>query len=297
MKRLLVVGSVNADLVMRVPRFPGPGETLVADSFATFPGGKGANQAAAAAVRGVLTAFCGAVGQDSLGDFLAAELLRRGVQLDHLARLEAPTGTALILVNAEGENQIVIASGANGRLMPGHVEKALKEVDPAYVMVQLEVSEAAVAAALGPGRRVILNPAPFRPLEADLLARTFLITPNETEFRQLTGSDPGDPIQLEQGADWLHAQGVPHVCVTLGSRGAWWSDGNERRSFAAPVVQPVDTTGAGDAFSGVLAAELARGSSLESAISLAVAAASYSTTRPGTMASYLSEEELSARLS
>lgn len=292
MKRLLVVGSANADLVMRVPRFPAPGETLVGESFATFPGGKGANQAAAAALRGVPTSLCAAVGQDSFGDFLAAELARRDVQLNHLARLDASTGTALILVNAEGENQIVIAPGANAHLAPAHVELALKAVDPAYVLVQLEVSDPAVAAAASSGRRVILNPAPYRPLGADVLARTFLITPNETEFRQLTGCDPDDPIQLKRGADWLHQQDVKHVCVTLGSRGAWWSNGEGATAFAAPAVQPIDTTGAGDALSGVLAAELTRGTPIKAAIPLAVAAASYSTTRAGAMSSYLTENEL-----
>jgi ribokinase len=173
----------------------------------------------------------------------------------------------------------------------------LQAVDPAYVLVQLEVSEAAVAAAAFSGRRVILNPAPYRPIDAEVLARTFLITPNETEFRQLTGCHPDDPAQLKIGADWLHNQGVRHVCVTLGSRGAWWSNGEGVFSFAAPSVQPIDTTGAGDALSGVLAAELTRGTLIESAIPLAVAAASYSTTRAGAMASYLTDSELLPLLS
>jgi ribokinase len=269
----------------------------VGESFATFPGGKGANQAAAAALRGVPTSLCAAAGQDSFGDFLVGELARRDVQLNHLARLHVSTGTAMILVNAEGENQIVIAPGANACLAPAHVELALQAVDPAFVLVQLEVSEAAITAAANSGRRLILNPAPYRPLDAEVLARTFLITPNETEFRQLTGCDPDDPAQLQNGADWLHDQGVQHVCVTLGSRGAWWSDGKGGSAFAAPAVQPIDTTGAGDALSGVLAAELTRGTPIESAIPLAVAAASYSTTRAGAMSSYLTENELFALLS
>ena len=292
MNPLLVVGSANADLVMRVGRFPTPGETLTADSFATFPGGKGANQAAAASLRGVPTALCGAVGQDSLGDFLMAELAHRHVQLEHLARIESPTGTALILVNAEAENQIVIAPGANAQLTAAHVNMAIQAMDPSILLVQLEVSDEAVAAAMRSGRRVLLNPAPYRPLDPSLLAHCEVIIPNETEFRQLTGADPTDTDHRREGAAWLHRHGVKHVCVTLGARGCWWSDGQHEIMVPAPAVKPVDTTGAGDALSGVLAAEMTRGTPMKEALTIAVTAASYSTTRAGAMASYLTESEL-----
>jgi ribokinase len=267
---LVVVGSVNADLVVTVRSLPAPGETVSGGTFEPHHGGKSANQAVAAARLGASVAFVGAVGEDDLGADAVAALEREGIDCSGVARLDdAPTGVALIVVDEAGENLIAVASGANARLADPAVPAGAR-----IVLLGLEVpDEAVLAAARAAGdARIVLNPAPARPLPDELLDLGPILTPNEAEARTLTGEPDAQAAAraLEQRT------GAP-VVVTLGARGALV--GGE--VIAPPRVHPVDTTGAGDAFTGALAAELARGVDIRAAARFATAAAALSTQAAG----------------
>jgi ribokinase len=296
--RVIVVGSVNADLVVRVESLPAPGETVTGGEFARHGGGKGANQAVAAARLGARVALVGAVGDDDLGAEALAELEREGVDVDGVLRLEGvATGVAAIVVDARGENQIAVASGANAALPPEAVERALASVDfvpyrgtkstlevgRTVVVLGHEVPEAVVLAgaraAARAGWTIVLNPAPARALPDELLALAPLLTPNASEACALAGER--DP---ETAARALAGRAGAPVLVTLGARGALLADGGDAQAIPAPAVEPVDTTGAGDAFNGALAAELAAGRALADAARFAVAAASESTRAAGARA-------------
>jgi ribokinase len=273
--RVLVVGSVNADLVVAVARLPAPGETVTGGRFARHGGGKSANQAVAAARLGAAVALVAAVGDDDLGAEALAELEREGVGVGGVARLAGvPTGVALIVVDDAGENQIAVASGANAELDAAAVEAAPGGVGAhAVVLLGLEVPDAAVlagarAGAAG-GARLVLNPAPARPLGDELLRLGPVLTPNAAEARALTGT-----ADAEAAGRALSARTGAAAVVTLGARGALLVEpGGTAERIPAEHVQVVDTTGAGDAFNGALAAELAAGAPLPEAARLAVRAA------------------------
>lgn len=262
-----VVGSANLDLVTRVARMPRPGETLLGGHYAEFAGGKGLNQAVAAARAGARTAFLGAVGRDDAGRRLRAVLDDDGIDAAGVVDTDEPTGRAVILVDDGGENMIVVAPGANGAVT------APPSVDAAVVLAQLEIPVAAVDASFAAGRAggaiTVLNPAPATDLPARLLARCDVIVPNEHE------------LELLGGVDALLALGCGAVVVTRGSRGIDVHTGD--RSFHQPafVVEPVDTTGAGDACCGYIAARLAAGDALHDAVRWGAAAGALATTRPG----------------
>jgi ribokinase len=275
---LVVVGSVNADLVVRTERLPAPGETVTRGTFERHGGGKGANQAVAAARLGADVAVVAAVGDDDFGTEAVAELEREGVDCAGVARLEGePTGVALIVVDAAGENQIAVASGANARLDPALVEEALARAAPRVVLISLEIGDEAVLAGARAGAaasaRLVLNPAPARPLPAELLDLGPLLTPNEAEARALGGAEA-----------LAERTGAP-VVVTLGARGALIVERGRAPEPVAPhAVDAVDTTGAGDAFNGALAGELARGTELAAAARFAAVAAALSTRQRGARA-------------
>lgn len=277
--RVVVVGSVNVDLVVRLPRLPAPGETVSGGSFARHGGGKGANQAVAAARAGARTAIVGRVGADPDGDAALAELAALGIDVAHVARdADAHTGVALIAVDGEGRNQIAVAPGANRAIGPFPTE--LVDAGPGCVLLSFEAPDAvlveAAQAACAAGWTVVCNPAPPRDLDPALLATGPVLVPNEHEAAALAGTD--DPVAAARHLADL--SGAP-VVVTLGAAGALvLADGAVTR-IPAPVVDAVDTTGAGDALCGTLAAGLAAGLGLEAAVRDAVAAASASTTRPG----------------
>lgn len=282
---VLVVGSANMDLVFRTARMPQPGETLLGGQFATHPGGKGANQAVAIGRLGGAVRFVGRVGRDGFGESLRHSLVEAGVSVEHLRVSEAPTGTAGIFVDDAGQNMIVVAPGANGEVTPEDVFAAMQT--PAdVVLAQLEIPLAAVAAAAS-AERFILNPAPACPLPDGVLARCFALTPNESELAALTGG-----ADLSAGCARLLDLGVENVIVTLGERGSYWASRAGGRSFAAPVIQPVDTTAAGDAFNGALAMFLAEGRELANAIPLANCVGALATTRAGAQGSMPSREEV-----
>ncbi|MGY1660695.1 ribokinase [Geodermatophilus sp. SYSU D00705] len=278
-----VVGSLNEDVLVRVGRLPGRGETVIGSGTALAPGGKGANQAAAAGRLGTGVVMVGRVGADPAGERQLAALTAAGVDAGHVQRTpEAPTGTATIPVEeGSGENLIVVVPGANAELRPEDVD-----VDPVrrarVVLLQLEVPLATVAAAAAvAGGTVVLTPAPPQPLPAELLARVDVLVPNEHELVALAGAAPGerDPAEL---ADLARALGAGTVVVTLGARGALLvpADGPALLQ-APPPVEPVDTTGAGDCFCGALGIALADGAAPAEAVALAVTAAALSTTGAG----------------
>jgi ribokinase len=300
--RVIVVGSVNVDLVVRSERLPGPGETVTGGTFARHHGGKGGNQAVAAARLGAPTAFVGAVGDDPFGTEARAALEAEGVALAGLQVIAGEaTGVALILVDGRGENLISVASGANGALRPAHVAAALGALALSaadVVLVSHEIPTPAAREALRLGRaagaRTVLNPAPAGGLDRRTFGQVDVLTPNRTELGQLVSAEarrvgrPGPPADRpERAARTLldassEGAGAGAVLVTLGAAGALLvTAGEPAVELPAPVVRAVDTVGAGDAFNGALAAALAHGRSLEDAARAAVAAGSLATLQAG----------------
>lgn len=298
---IVVVGSLNIDLMVTVPRLPQPGETLAAHKFATLPGGKGANQACAVGRLGGNCRMVGAVGDDAFGEQLLASLQRSSVDITHVMRRKgSSTGVAVIHVAASGENHIVIAPGANAELDEAAVERALSETRGGYLLLQLETPLKTVIAAAqlakSHGMTVLLDPAPAQDLPQELLERVDVLTPNETEAVALVhGERPLTTLgDTEQVARKLMDRGVSRVVVKLGSRGAWVQDMSGGRHFAAPQVKAVDTTAAGDTFNGALAVALAEGKSLDEAIAWANRAAALSVTREGAQTSLPTRQEVEA---
>jgi ribokinase len=278
MTRVVVVGSINMDLVTLAPRFAGPGETLLGERFLTLQGGKGANQAVAAARLGAEVTMVGAVGDDAFGDQLREGLQREGIALDHLHRIDdCGSGTASITV-AGGENQIVIVPAANARLTPAHVERASHAIARAdAVLVQLESPLETVEATLRLGQRlgvpVILNPAPAQPLPLDWLKLARFVTPNQHELAILLGADPNEDFR-----ELMRRTPCP-VVLTRGAEGAWYRDSGEPQSQGGFNVDVVDSTGAGDTFNAALAVFLKE--DLGSAVRKACAAGALSVTQLG----------------
>jgi ribokinase len=284
---IAVVGSVNLDVVVEVPRHPVPGETVIGGDRRELPGGKGANQAVAAARLGATVALVGRVGADDAGRRLRDGLAGEGVDVGHVAEdPDAPTGMALIAVDASGENTIVVSSGANARVDAGDVRAAGDVLAGAAVtLLQHEVGEEAVGAAIATaGGRVVLNPAPARPL----VSSVDVLVPNRGELEALAGRT-GDPVALARGLDGARA-----VVVTLGAEGAVVVEGERAERVAAPRVEAVDTTGAGDTFCGALVQALAEGAALVEAARWATRAAAASVTRLGAQGGMPRREDVPA---
>lgn len=302
--RLVVVGSSNTDMVVRTPHIPVPGETVMGGDFLMNPGGKGANQAVAAARLGGDVTFVARVGADSFGTQARAGFERDGIRTAHvISDSAAPSGVALICVAASGENSIVVAPGANARLSPADVEAARPAfIGADWLLVQLEVPlpavERAVDLAREHGVRVLLNPAPApaTPLPAALLASVDVLTPNQSEAAQLCGLPPGTDLSPEDLARRLLARGVRQVVMTLGAAGGLVADASGCTRFAAAPVHAVDTTAAGDCFSGALAVALGEGQALPAAVRFAALAAGISVTRQGAQASLPTRAEVAGKL-
>jgi ribokinase len=276
-----VVGSVNVDLVVTAATLPRPGETVAGGTFERHGGGKSANQAVAAARLGARVWMVGAVGDDDLGEEAVAALRAEGIDVSAVERLPgSATGVALIVVDEAGENQIAVASGANAELGADAVEAVLRGADGGVALLGFEVPDAPVLAgaraARAAGLAVVVNPAPARELPAALLELSPLLTPNLDEARALAGEDDG-----EAAARTLAARTGAPVVVTLGAEGALVVDGESVARLPAPRVEVVDTTGAGDAFNGALASELAGGVALLDAVDSAIAVAAASTCAAG----------------
>lgn len=289
--RIVVIGSGNTDLVIRVDALPRPGETVLGGSFSQVGGGKGANQAVAAARAGGQVSFVAMLGDDDLGEAALAAYRSEGIDTGHVGRAPGtPSGVALIMVDAAGENAIAVASGANERLAAVDIDRAADVIATAdVVLVQLEIPLETVRHAVGiaaTGRgRVILNPAPARPLDPDLLAMVDLITPNETECQQLTGIAVHDVSSAERAAARLLDLGPRSAVITLGGQGCLVADATILCHLAAHPVTPLDTVAAGDVFNGALAVGLAEGRDLTAAAAFATAAAAIAVTRPGAQGS------------
>jgi len=303
MINILVVGSSNTDMVIRVPHIPGPGETILGGEFTLAPGGKGANQAVAAARAGGHVTFVARVGDDVFGERALANFEADGIDTRFVFRTPgAPSGIALINVDGRGENSISVASGANACLSAGDIERADEAFAAAdIVLLQLEspmeTVRAAAIRARDRGAPVILNPAPARPLDDDLLRLIAVLTPNELEAEFLTGIPVRDESGAREAVARLRARGVVSVVITLGERGAVASSPEFEGLVPAFKVDPVDTTAAGDVFNGALAVALAEKEPMQESLRFASAAAALSVTRPGAQPSAPVRSEIEGFLS
>ena len=297
---ILIVGSANMDMVVSLERFAKPGETVLADTFGMYPGGKGANQAVACAKLGGDARLMCKMGRDVFRDKLRSSLERDGVDLQYLLTdKEASTGIALIAVDGDGQNQIVVVSGSNMTLTSDELETYAAAFDEAdVVLLQLEIPVKTVmrAAELAQdrGATVVLNPAPAQELPPSLLRRVDFLTPNESEAEVLAGMRVSTPDEAVVAGEFLLDRGVGRVLITMGEQGAVLVTREFNDHFPAARVDAVDTTAAGDAFSGALALAIGRGQSLDEAIPFASRVAAYSVTRRGAQVSMPSEEELAA---
>jgi ribokinase len=295
---IVVVGSSNTDMIIQLDRIPRPGETILGGEFTTAAGGKGANQAVGAARAGGCVTFIARVGKDMFGDQAVAGFRRDGIAVDYVGRdKSAPSGVALIFVAKDGENSIAVAGGANAKLTSADVKRAAKTIRSAAVLVTqletpLETVEAAAAIAARAGVRVILNPAPARPLPDSLLKLVSILTPNETEAELLTGIKVTDESAAGKAAGKLRTRGVQTVILTLGPRGAFIAGPAGAQWVPGFKVRAVDTTAAGDIFNGALAVALAEGKSLPLAVRFANAAAAISVTRLGAQPSAPARKEI-----
>ena len=305
--RVVVAGSLNADLTIYCERLPTPGETLHGNGFAVNPGGKSANQAVSAAKLGANVTLLGAVGQDPNGDMLVASTAGAGVDVSHVRRVTEPTGVAIISVEDSGENSIIISAGANGTLSPSAMEPALF-TGAGVVCLCLEVSLATVQAAAQAGHdagaKVLLNLSPYAPVPEELARLTDVLLVNAHEASQFLGGtampDADAPAAAWHGAvSEFAARGLAQVLVTLGAQGSVVLDSTNAAQpvvrIAPTLVAAVDTTGAGDAFTGGVAARLAAGDTLIEAARYASVAAALAATKKGTQTAYPSVAEVAAR--
>ncbi|MDM0042549.1 ribokinase [Variovorax sp. J22G21] len=284
--RIVVLGSLNMDLVVRVPHAPAAGETLQGHSIHSIPGGKGGNQAVSCARQGAQVSLLGCVGADAHGEALRQALQQDGidttaVQIDPAA----PTGTALVMVEDSGQNRIVVIAGANARVEIDDAALAARLDRAAFLVAQFESPLVQVAramnAAVRAGCKVLLNPSPVQAVDAALWPLIDTLVVNEVEARTLAGQPAEEPRDAAAAGAVLRARGVARVVVTLGAGGAVAIDADGARHHPAPRVQAVDTTAAGDTFLGALAVTLACGGSLDEAVRLGIRAAALCITQPG----------------
>ena len=301
-KKIVVIGSSNTDMILKVEHIPKPGETVIGGTFSTAAGGKGANQAVAAARAGADVTFVARVGTDMFGIQAIEGFVKDNINVNHVLKdTDQPSGVALIFVDDKGENSIAVASGANGKLSPADiyaVREAIAEAD--VVVMQLEtpldtISEA-VAIADQAGVKVILNPAPAQPLDEEILSKVSVLTPNETEAEMLTGITVKGDADVRKSAEVLRKKGIGTVAITLGPRGVFVNGGGLNELVPGFEVETVDSTAAGDVFNGALAVALAEGKSLNDAVRFANAAGAISVTKLGAQPSAPTRQEIVAFL-
>lgn len=298
MKKIVVIGSANTDLVVKTSHIPKPGETVLGGKFIMTPGGKGANQAITAARLGGNTLFISHIGNDLFGQELVRQYTKEKMEIINIrTEQESPSGIALITVDEKGENCIVVASGANHQITPKDIDAVKEEIISAdYILMQLEIPmeivEYVTEIASAAKKKIILNPAPAAHLSDELLQKLYLITPNKTEVQQLTGQPVNTWEEAEIAAGLLLDKGIENVVITLGSMGALIKtpDGCER--VPALPVQAIDTTAAGDVFNGALCVALAEEMELSEGVRFATKASALSVTKMGAQTSIPYREEL-----
>jgi ribokinase len=298
MANILVIGSANTDMVVKTQRFPVPGETIVGGDFYMFAGGKGANQAVAAARMGGDVTFICKVGNDIFGKQAITGFEKEGINTQYaFTDTEKSSGVALITVNGAGENSIVVASGANAALSPEDIEQATQSFETSdIILTQLETPVETVAYIVEKAailnKKVILNPAPAQILPDSVYQNLFLITPNETEAALLTGLVFVNEASLSHIAETLLSKGIANVLITLGSKGAYFHNSKQHFIVPTPKVKALDTTAAGDVFNGALAVALAEGLDWKTAITTACQAGAISVTRMGAQTSAPYRDEI-----
>lgn len=289
--KIVVIGSTNTDMVIKTGHLPTPGETILGGEFFMNPGGKGANQAVAASRLGGDVDFISKTGNDIFGEQSVENLRREGVNTENMiVDPENPSGVALITVDSKAENCIVVAPGANTTLKPDDIDKAIKQIGIAeIVLLQLEIPietvEYAAQIAYRNNKKVILNPAPAQKLSDSILKTIHILTPNETEAEILTGIKVTNSDTAEKAAQILKKKGVEIVIITMGANGAFIRTDSLSELIPAPEVKAVDTTAAGDAFNGALAVAVSEGFNIREAVQFANKAGSIAVTRPGAQAS------------
>ena len=300
---IIVFGSINIDLVTRTPRLPAVGETLIGHSFATVPGGKGANQAVACGLLGAETHMVGRVGGDDFGQSLLASLQSNGVRTDRVyIDQTASSGLATIAVDDAGQNNIIVVAGANGNVGQTdlmRLDELLSDPNlglPKILLLQLEVPLSMVIQAAEMAHRagatVILDPAPAHELPAELYALIDILTPNETEAELLAGFPIESVTDAESAARLFHQRGVDRVIIKMGEKGAVYADGSGIHYIAALPVTAIDTVAAGDAFNGGLAEALNRGEPFDEALMQALKVSAYSVTKEGAQSSMPTKADL-----
>jgi ribokinase len=286
-KRIVVVGSSNTDMIIKVQDIPRPGQTVIGGRFSTAAGGKGANQAVAAARAGGNVAFIARIGDDAFGRQAIEGFRADHIDVDHVVvDPDSPSGVASIFVDAKGQNCIAVASGANANLSPEDIHRAADVIVSADILIMqletpVETVRTAALLARDNGVTVILNPAPAQPLDDELLRCVSVITPNESEAELLTGIRIGSPEAARKSANLLKARGVETVIITMGDKGALLTRNDVRELVPAFAVDAVDATAAGDVFNGALAVAIAEGKPLTQAVRFANAAAALSVTKLG----------------
>jgi ribokinase len=297
-KKIVVVGSSNTDMIIKVPWLPKPGETILGGKFFTAAGGKGANQAVGAARAGGDVIFLARIGDDMFGQQAKEGFIKDDINVEYVLTDESePSGVALILVAPDGENVIAVAGGANSNLSPADVQKQSDVISSADILLgqletPLETIHKAVSIASDNGVKVILNPAPAQELSDDLLGKISILTPNESEAQLLTGIKVDSAEDAAKAADVLMGKGVEIVLLTMGARGAYIATAEFKELIPGFKVKAVDATAAGDVFNGALAVAIAENKPIREAVSFANAAAALSVTKLGAQPSAPTKEEI-----
>lgn len=297
-KKIIVIGSSNTDMVIKADRIPVPGETIMGGRFMMNPGGKGANQAVAAARLNGNVYFIAKTGNDLFGKRSIEQYEKEGIHIENIfSDPILPSGVALITVDAKGENSIVVASGANGSLSPEDLQNIKRTIEKGEILlmqleIPIETVEYAAQIAKQQGIKVILNPAPARPLSTKLLQNLYIIIPNETEAEILSGVKVTDWESARKAANIISAEGVDIVVITMGSKGALVKENSTYYEVPAPKVKAVDTTAAGDTFCGALCVALSEDMSVIDAVKFANKCASITVTRMGAQSSLPYRKEI-----
>ena len=301
-KKIVVVGSSNTDMIIKVPRLPRPGETVLGGKFSTAAGGKGANQAVAAARAGGDVTFIARIGDNMFGQKAKEGFIKDKINVDYVLTDESePSGVAMICVDEDGENSIAVASGANSKLSPSDIQKYSEVISSADILVMqleipLETVHQAASIASDNDVTVILNPAPAQELSDDLLSHISILTPNESEAELLTGIKVDSEEKASKAADVLMDRGVEFILLTMGPRGVYIATAEFKELISGFKVKAVDATAAGDVFNGALAVAIAENKPIREAVSFANAGAALSVTKLGAQPSAPNKEEINKLL-